>query len=120
MDYFYASAWKNGISSPGLWDNRIGAAFKASPKVALQANYHYFSAAKDPMVGKEKLDKSLGSEIDTQVDWSIMKDVKFSAGYSFMLGTGRMDAVKGGYHKSWQDWGWVSLNINPKIFFAKW
>lgn len=45
-----------------------------------------------------------------------MKDVKLSAGYSFMRGTKTMDAVKTGNHKSWQDWGWVSLNINPKVF----
>lgn len=120
MDYFYASSWVQGVSAPGLWDNRIGLAFKASPKVALQVNYHYFSAAQKPLLGGEKLSKGLGSEIDTQVDWSIMKDVKLSAGYSFMLGTKTMDAVKGGNHSSWQDWGWVSLNINPKLFFAKW
>ena len=83
-------------------------------------NYHYFSAAQKPLLGGEKLSKGLGSEIDTQVDWSIMKDVKLSAGYSFMLGTKTMDAVKGGNHSSWQDWGWVSLNINPKLFLAKW
>ena len=40
--------------------------------------------------------------------------------YSFMLGTKTMDAVKGGNHNSWQDWGWVSVNINPKVFFTKW
>ena len=49
-----------------------------------------------------------------------MKDLKLSAGYSFMRGTKTMDAVKTGNHKSWQDWGWVSLNINPKVFFTKW
>ena len=69
---------------------------------------------------KEDLKKSLGSEVDYQINWSVMKDVKLSAGYSFMLGTKTMDAVKGGNHKSWQDWGWVSVNINPKVFFTKW
>lgn len=121
MDYFYASNWKQGVPSPGLWDNRIGIAFKASSKVALQVNYHHLSVARDnPEVLKGDLGKVLGSEFDTQVDWSVMKDVKLSAGYSFMLGTETMDVVKGGYHGSWQDWGWVSLNINPRIFFAKW
>ena len=89
--------------------------------MALQVNYHHLSVARDnPEVLKGNLGKVLGSEFDTQVDWSVMKDVKLSAGYSFMLGTETMDVVKGGYHKSWQDWGWVSLNINPRIFFAKW
>ena len=31
-----------------------------------------------------------------------------------------MDIVKGGNHKSWQDWGWLTLNINPRILFTKW
>ncbi len=116
MDYFYASAWKAG--SPGLWDNRAGVSYKASPKVALQAHYHYFRTARDPQLTKNP-GKSLGSEIDTQLDWSIMKDVKLSLGYSFMLGTKTMDAVKGGDHRCWQGWGWVSVNINPVIFTAK-
>ena len=116
MDYFYASAWKAG--SPGLWDNRLGVSYKASPKVALQAHYHHFRTARDPQL-TERLGKSLGSEFDTQLDWMIMKDVKLSAGYSFMLGTKTMDAVKGGDHRCRQGWGWVSVNINPVIFTAK-
>lgn len=119
MDYFYASAWKG--SSYGLWDNYLGVNFKASSRVVLQANYHYFNLACKPILyGGDDYGKGLGSEIDTQIDWTIMKDVKLSAGYSCMLGTKTMDLVKGGNHKSWQDWGWLSLNINPKILFVNW
>ena len=80
----------------------------------------YFYASTFAAVKVQDLKKSLGSEVDYQINWSIMKDVKLSAGYSFMRGTKTMDAVKTGNHKSWQDWGWVSLNINPKVFFTKW
>lgn len=114
MDYFYASAWQ-GVA-PGLQDAQLGVNFKTSQKVSMQLNYHYFATA-------AKLDdvkKGLGSEVDYQLDWNVMKDVKLSAGYSFMLGTKSMDIVKGGDHKRWQDWGWVSLNINPRILFVKW
>ena len=115
MDYFYASTFANGYA-PGLMDVRIGGRFRASDKVDMELNYHYFSTA----VKVQDLKKYLGSEVDYQINWSIMKDVKLSAGYSFMRGTKTMDVVKGGNHKSWQDWGWVSLNINPKVFFTKW
>ena len=115
MDYFYASTFANGYA-PGLMDARIGGRFRLSDKVDMELNYHYFSTA----VKVQDLKKSLGSEVDYQINWSIMKDVKLSAGYSFMRGTKTMDAVKTGNHKSWQDWGWVSLNINPKILFLKW
>jgi len=27
---------------------------------------------------------------------------------------------KGGSQDSWQDWGWVSLNVNPRVFISKW
>lgn len=119
MDYFYASKFKTGIN-PGLWDNFAGITFNPSKKVNLSLNYHYFSMAEDVYVNNEKLKKGLGSEFDFQIDWAIMKDVKLSAGYSTMFGTESMDVVKGGYHKSWQDWGWVSMNINPRILFVKW
>ena len=115
MDYFYASTFANGYA-PGLMDARIGGRFRASDKVDMELNYHYFSTA----VKVQDLKKYLGSEVDYQINWSIMKDVKLSAGYSFMRGTKTMDAVKTGNHKSWQDWGWLSLNINPKILFVKW
>lgn len=114
MDYFYASAWQG--AAPGLQDAQLGVNFKASPKVSMQLNYHYFATA-------AKLDdvkKGLCSEVDYQLDWSVMKDVKLSAGYSFMRGTKSMDLVKGGDHKRWQDWGWVSVNINPRVLFVKW
>lgn len=114
MDYFYASDFLNG--APGLFDKRLGLRFRASDKVDMDLNYHHFStAAKLP-----GLKKALGSEVDYQINWSVMKDVKLSAGYSIMRGTETMDIVKGGNHKSWQDWGWVSVNINPRVLFVKW
>ena len=97
MDYFYASTFANGYA-PGLMDARIGGRFRASSKVDMELNYHYFSTA----VKVQDLKKYLGSEVDYQINWSIMKDVKLSAGYSFMRGTKTMDAVKTGNHKSSQ------------------
>lgn len=118
MDYFYASSFANGLN-PGLWDNQFAIFYKPSKKVDLSLNYHYFLTANEIVVSNEKIDKGLGSEFDFQVNWSIMPDVKLMAGYSFMLGSKSMDVVKGGYHKSWQDWGWVSINITPKLFSTK-
>lgn len=119
MDYFYASNFINGYN-PGLWDNQLGITFKPSAKVGLSLNYHYFRATTEVKAENNTLSKGLGSELDLQADWLVMKDVKLSAGYSTMFGTGTMDIVKGGNHKRWQDWAWVSLNINPKMLFVKW
>jgi hypothetical protein len=119
MDYFYASAFSYG-RTPGLWDNQAGLTFKTSPKVTLLANYHYFRTTVDVFVDGQKQPRSLGSEIDLQVNWAIIPNVSLSAGYSVMLATPAMKAVKGGHPGSWQDWGWLSVNINPKIFISKW
>lgn len=115
MDYFYASDFVSGYA-PGLFDKRLGVRFRASDKVDMDLNYHHFSTA----AKLSGLKKALGSEVDYQINWSVMKDVKLSAGYSIMRGTETMDVVKGGNHKSWQDWGWVSVNINPRVLFVKW
>ena len=120
MDYFYASSFKNGLN-PGLWDNQLSVAFKPVKKVNLSLAYHYFSVTGDVYEKSgEKANRGLGSELDFQVDWQIMKDVKLSAGYSTMLAGKTMELVKGGDSSSWQDWGWLSVNINPRIFTAKW
>ncbi|MDR1762791.1 MAG: alginate export family protein [Dysgonamonadaceae bacterium] len=119
MDYFYASSFINGLN-PGLWDNQLGAAFKTSSKVSLLLNYHYFLTATDVYSGDVKQARGLGSEIDFQLNWAVMPDVNLSAGYSTMLCSDAMKAVKGGDPKAWQDWCWVSLNITPKIFSSKW
>lgn len=119
MDYFYASNFAAGFN-PGLWDNQLAIGFKPCKKVGLDLAYHYFSTTADVDANAQSYDKGLGSEVDLQLNVEVMKDVKLSAGYSFMAGTDTMDAVKGGDHGRWQDWGWVSLNINPKIFFTRW
>lgn len=115
MDYFYASAFINN-QNPGLWDNHLNVSMKASNKVDASLTYHYFRTAKDVYFENEKYNKSLGSEFDFQINWSVMPDVKLMAGYSVMFGSRTMDIVKGGDHKSWQDWGWISINITPRLF----
>lgn len=115
MDYFYASSFKSGYA-PGLTDSRLGVAYKASSRVKMNMNYHFFTTA----VKVDELKRSLGSEVDLQVNVNIMKDVNLSAGYSFMCGTKTMDVIKGGDHSRWQDWAWLSLNINPQILKVKW
>ncbi|MDR2914957.1 MAG: alginate export family protein [Tannerella sp.] len=119
MDYFYASSFQNGLN-PGLWDKYAGINFVMSKKASLSAMYHHFSIASDVKNGNDNIKKGLGSEVDLQFNWNIMKNVMLTGGYSVMFGSESMDIVKGGNHDSWQDWGWISLNINPRILFAKW
>jgi len=124
MDYFYSNAYIT--SNPGFNDIQLGINFKPSKNVEILMNYHCFSVIEDKVKPNNSSEivninkKYLGSEVDLQINLTLMKDVRLMAGYSFMLGTETMDIVKGGDHKLWQDWGWVSLNINPQLFVSKW
>ena len=119
MDYFFAgTSFLPGIN-PGLWDNQLALSFKASPKVALGLAYHHFQTTTDVLVNDKK-QRTLGSEWDFQLTWNIMKDVTLTGGYSTFFGNDVLKAVKGGDPSKWQDWTWVSLNINPKVFISKW
>ena len=121
MDYF------PGKLNLGLQDIQAGITAQTSSKVSMLLNYHYFLTAQKPIVlydypglVVEEFGRGLGHEVDYQITAKLMKDVTLMAGYSFMRGTKTMDIVKGGNHKSWQDWGWIQLNINPRIFTSKW
>ena len=112
MDYF------NNTTMPaqGLNDLNANIALKASKKVDLFAAVHYFATAKKPA---DDLSKSLGEELDLQINWKIQPNVTLQGGYSMMFATESMEHYKGGNHDSWQDWAWISLNINPTIFSTK-
>ena len=115
MDYFYASSYLNGLA-PGLQDIQLSVDYKASKNTAMQLAYHYFLTASDILVTDGK---TLGSEIDLQININLMKSVTMMIGYSTMFGTDTIDCVKGGDHSKWQDWAWISLNINPQ-FISRW
>lgn len=118
MDYFYASSFRRNLN-PGLWDSYAGINVKPSKRLSVSATYHYFAITADINDNGSALKKGLGSEIDLQFDFTVRKDVKMSGGYSIMAGNRSMDFVKGGNHEAWQDWGWLSININPEILFLK-
>lgn len=118
MDYFYASDFRGNLN-PGLWDSYAGVSIKKNKNLTLSAFYHYFAITADIADSMSPLKKTLGSEIDLQLDWNIRSDVRLSCGYSTMLGSSSMDVVKGGNHKAWQDWGWVAISFNPNILKAK-
>ena len=81
----------------------------------MKLDWHFFSTAHEI-----KKYRNLGQELDYQLSAKLTKDISLAAGYSVMLAARTMEDVKGGNRHSWQDWGWLSLNINPRIFSKKW
>ncbi len=114
MDYFFASAYPNY----GLFDKHASLIVKPIDKLTLDLTYHHFSSDQFIVVdGTNK--KGLGSEIDFTFTYKVRSYITLQGGYSTMFGTEAFDVAKGGDHSRWQDWGWLSLNINPLIFKSK-
>ena len=45
-----------------------------------------------------------------------MKDAKLTLGFSYMRGSETMVALKRSTDKRQLSWGWIMLNITPRIF----
>jgi len=114
MDYFYQSAYLNSFT-PGLQNAFVGVLGKPTPKLDLNATYHYLAVATDLY----ELNRTLGHSIDVMASYSFTKDISLSAGYTLMFGTETMDCLKKGNSSKTARWGWFSLVISPTLFTTK-
>lgn len=119
MDMVVASPYKAGMNL-GVWSKFIGVNYRPISKLNLGLTYFHLSTAADVYDSGNDLSPNLGSELDFLLDYDIMKNVKLSFGYATFFGTPTMDFVKGGDHKVWQDWAFLSITVNPRVFSAKW
>lgn len=108
MDYFV----QGSIPYTGLWDFNASVSAKPFNNFVVNLDYHYF------MLGSEidKVHSQLGHEIDLQARLELTNYATLQFGYSTMMSTSTMYYFKGGNNMSWQDWGWISLNVNPRVF----
>lgn len=111
MDYYYVGfAPATGLLNPYLTAN-----VRTGEKSNLAATLHYFAPA-----AKFGNYSSYGSEFDLVYTLKVQQYVGLQVGYStYMLNDGGK-ALKGATKaRPYQDWLWCSLNINPRIFSAK-
>ena len=117
MDYFYVG---NHIGNVGLRDIFLKLAFKKG-KLGLGAQAHYFASvgSQSNVLNKEKefgAGAPLGTEFDLSMSYPLAKGVGFKMGYSQMLGTDAMVALKGGSTDATSNWAWMMIIIKPTIF----
>jgi hypothetical protein len=68
----------------------------------------------------EKLSSNLGKEIDTQFNLKIAPSVDLNAGFStFFTSASLLYLEKINHEKSFQCYGWVSLDVHPDFFSIK-
>lgn len=116
MDYFYVG---NHLNNVGLLDIYVPIVFNQD-KVQLRLVPHFFSADGNILKpGFEKADAYLGTEIDFDMSYELVKNVKIFAGYSHMFATESMEYIKGGSKDETNNWGWIMVTFKPTFFKKK-
>ncbi|MBK8955263.1 MAG: hypothetical protein IPM34_06875 [Saprospiraceae bacterium] len=108
MDYFYVG---NNFNSVGLTDLMMRIGYEAN-KFSMKLEPHYFLTAED--LGT--LDKYLGTEVDFSMAYKLYSNVQLTGGFSVMLATETMEALRGKSKDNFNYWAWVGVHINPKLF----
>jgi len=113
MDYFYVGNHGNNV---GLVDVYAKIATKLGEKSSLTAFVHNFSAQAEIA---QDADKQLGTEIDLVYTHKLNKDVTIGAGYSQMLASEGLEAVKNNFSGNGNNWAWLMVTIKPTLFTSK-
>ncbi|SIQ91277.1 alginate export family protein [Pontibacter lucknowensis] len=102
----------------GLHNSYFKTSYTPKGKYSLSLDYHYFALAKN-LGATETLpgtsDRYLGSELDAVVHYKHSDQIQFFIGYSTLFPGSSMEAIKPGSAAAYADWGWVMVNIQPRI-----
>jgi hypothetical protein len=120
MDYFLdiPADTKNG----GLQDLYARLQYKPKPKGMLGFDAHYFLLANkklDAINIGQFLKEPLGFEFDLYGSYMPIDFMTINAGYSFMIATKSMEAIKAGANgsrKAYNGWSFIMITIKPSLF----
>lgn len=117
MDYFYVG---NHLNNVGLQDAFIKLNYNVN-KWQFTLMPHIFLAAAAAVVTplNEELDSYLGTEIDATFGYNFKKDITVTGGYSQMFGSKTMEFIKTGDAGHTNNWAWLMISVNPRIFSWK-
>ena len=117
MDYFYTG---NPHGNVGLLDTYVRYSSIINPKLSISAVGHFFNSGAKIYQNNQKKSNYLGSELDLSFNYNIMNNISLTGGYSNFFNTESLRYLKKTPNaRGNQDWVWISLNINPQIFKAK-
>lgn len=118
MDYFYVG---NAHGNVGLSDTYLKLNYKNDKGLSLGAVFHQFFTPNNISLDSENYSKDLGQELDFTFGYTLNRFASLAGGYSFYLNTSTVDYLKNvGDAGRYQQWAWLSVNITPRIFTAKW
>lgn len=116
MDYFYVG---NHLNSVGLQDAFLKLNYNVK-KWQFALMPHIFLSAADVVTPlNEKLDSYLGTEIDFTAGFNFKKEITLTGGYSQMFGSKTLEFIKAGDAGHTNNWAWLMISVNPRIFSWK-
>lgn len=116
MDYFYVG---NHINNVGLKDAYLKLSYNAQKWQFALSPHLFYAAAKVLDESSTKMNSNLGSEIDFTTSFKVQKDIVVQAGYSQIFATKTLENLKSAPDSKTNNWCWIMVNINPKIFSSK-
>ena len=112
MDYFFVGPANGDV---GVTDIYLKTKFKgAKNSLAIHA-HHFLTGSKQIDMNGNELSTSMGTEFDFFYNIPVKNDVNFKLGYSFLLASDTMKALRN-RDGSFNSWGWMMLTIKPKFF----
>lgn len=117
MDYFLDLPSDTKLG--GLQDLFVRLQYKPKPKGMLGVDAHYFylgNKVADASAAGKYLKLPLGFETDLYGSYRPLDFLTINAGYSFMIATSSMEAIKGGSRKAYNGWSFVMLTLKPSLF----
>jgi hypothetical protein len=116
MDYFYVG---NHFNSVGLQDAYLKLSYQVK-KWQFAFIPHVFSAPNKVITPlKKELDSYLGTEVDLTAGFNFKKDITLTGGYSQMFGSKTLEFLKAGDAGHANNWAWLMITANPRIFTWK-
>jgi hypothetical protein len=116
MDYFYVG---NHLNNVGLEDAFLKLNYTVN-KWQFSLSPHVFLApAKVVTPLNEELDSYLGTEVDFMATFNFKKDIVLTGGYSQMFGSETLEFIKNGDASHTNNWAWLMISVNPRIFSWK-
>lgn len=113
MDYYPSG-------NAGLWNHALSINYIPAKKIILEASAHWFLAGHTFEKNGVIYQQNLGQEIDVNFVYNLNAFTGFSAGYSVYFANKNIEALKSvNQVKPWQDWFWISLNVSPELFKAR-
>ena len=117
MDFFLdiPADTKNG----GLQDLYVRGQYRPKPKGMLGLDAHYFflgNKVSDLKNAGNYLKLPLGFEMDVYGSYKPLDFMTINAGYSFMIATSSMEAIKGGSRKAYNGWSYIMITLKPSFF----